>query len=49
MTRIRDALLDLAMILAAIPFLVLLAVGGVVCGLFSRDTEDPSTYDTHTS
>lgn len=41
MTRIRDALLNLALMLAAIPFLVLFAAYGLIYILFHRDTMDP--------
>ena len=41
MIRIRDTLLNLALMLAAFPFLVLLAVCGAISVLFHPGAKDP--------
>ena len=38
---VRDALINFALMLAAIPFLAFVAAYGLIYTLFHRDTEDP--------
>lgn len=47
MIRIRNALLNLVLMLAAFPFLVLPAVCGAISVLFHRDAKDP--FDAYPS